>query len=103
MHPNIKHLIELQIIDLRLNELRALLAGLPRRLAEVDGRVAETFSGIRVVRLQNIGIGRFLDDNNAFIRRNTLLSCRSTSADPEMCSLARWATPTLARAFSQTF
>jgi len=40
MHPNIKHLIELQVIDLRLNELRALLAGLPRRLAEVEARVA---------------------------------------------------------------
>ena len=40
MHPSIKHLIELQIIDLRLNELRALLAGLPRRLVEVEARVA---------------------------------------------------------------
>src|SRR5712692_10610995 len=39
MHPNIKHLIELQVIDLRLNELRALLAGLPRHLAEVEARV----------------------------------------------------------------
>src|SRR5574337_1346723 len=39
MHPNIKHLIELQIIDLRLNELRALVAGFPGRLAEVEARV----------------------------------------------------------------
>ena len=39
MHPNIKHLLELQAVDLRLNELRALLAGFPRRLAEVEGRV----------------------------------------------------------------
>ncbi len=39
MHPAIKHLIELQNIDLRLNELGALLAGFPKRLAEVDARV----------------------------------------------------------------
>ena len=38
MHPAIKHLIELQIIDLRLSELRALLAGFPRRLAEIEAR-----------------------------------------------------------------
>jgi len=41
MHLHIKHLIELQTIDLRLNELRALLAAFPKRLAEVDARVAE--------------------------------------------------------------
>jgi len=40
MHPSIKHLIELQIIDLRLNELRALVAGFPKRLAEAEARVA---------------------------------------------------------------
>jgi predicted nucleic acid-binding Zn-ribbon protein len=40
MHPHIKHLIELQSVDLRLNELRALLAGFPKRLAEADARVA---------------------------------------------------------------
>jgi len=39
MHPSIKHLIELQVVDLRLNELRALLAGYPGRLAEIDARV----------------------------------------------------------------
>ncbi len=39
MHPSIKHLIALQAIDLRLNELRALLAGFPQRLAEVEARV----------------------------------------------------------------
>ncbi len=39
MHPNIKHLIELQTVDLRLNELRARLAGFPKRLAELDARV----------------------------------------------------------------
>src|SRR5712692_10379444 len=39
MHPNIKHLIELQTVDLRLNELRARLAGFPERLAELDARV----------------------------------------------------------------
>ena len=42
MHPNIKHLIRLQAIDLRLNELRARLATFPKRLAEVDARVAAT-------------------------------------------------------------
>jgi len=36
MHPDIKHLIELQVIDLRLNELRALVASFPKRLAEID-------------------------------------------------------------------
>jgi hypothetical protein len=35
MHPSVKHLIELQSIDLRLNELGTLLAGFPKRLAEV--------------------------------------------------------------------
>ncbi len=39
MHPNIKHLIELQTIDLRLHELRELLRGFPRRLVEVEARV----------------------------------------------------------------
>src|SRR3989449_4720396 len=40
MHPDIKHLIELQVIDLRLNELRALVASFPKRLAEIDARAA---------------------------------------------------------------
>lgn len=39
MHADIKHLIALQVVDLRLNELRALLTGFPKRLAEVDARV----------------------------------------------------------------
>ncbi len=39
MHPSIKHLIELQAIDLRLDELRALVASFPKRLAEIDARV----------------------------------------------------------------
>lgn len=39
MHSALKHLVELQIIDLRLSELRALLAGIPRRLAEIEARV----------------------------------------------------------------
>ncbi len=42
MHPSIKHLIELQIVDVRLNELRAVLAGFPKRLAEAEARVAAT-------------------------------------------------------------
>ncbi len=40
MHAAIKHLLELQTVDLRLSELRALLAGFPRRLAEIEARVA---------------------------------------------------------------
>ena len=40
MHPSIKHLIQLQSIDVRLNELRTLLAGFPKRLSEVEARVA---------------------------------------------------------------
>ena len=39
MHPSLKHLIQLQTIDLRLNELRTLLAGFPKRLAGVEARV----------------------------------------------------------------
>src|SRR5437899_10344062 len=40
MHPDIKHLIGLQVIDLRLNELRALVASFPKRLAEIDAHAA---------------------------------------------------------------
>src|SRR2546422_1531770 len=40
MHPDIKHLIGLQVIDLRLNELRALVASFPKRLAEIDAGAA---------------------------------------------------------------
>lgn len=40
MHPNIKHLVELQVVDLRLAELGALLQNFPKRLAESDARVA---------------------------------------------------------------
>lgn len=39
MHPNLKHLIALQSLDLRLGELRAALAAFPKRLAELDARV----------------------------------------------------------------
>ncbi len=39
MHPSIKHLVELQSTDLRLNALRALLGGYPKRLVEIDARV----------------------------------------------------------------
>ncbi len=39
MHPSIKHLVELQNVDLRLNELRARLAAFPGRLAGIDARV----------------------------------------------------------------
>jgi predicted nucleic acid-binding Zn-ribbon protein len=40
MHPDIKRLIELQAVDLRLAEVRALVAEFPKRLAQVDVRVA---------------------------------------------------------------
>jgi hypothetical protein len=39
MHPNLKHLVELQSVDLRLGEVRAALATFPGRLAEVEARV----------------------------------------------------------------
>ncbi len=40
MHPDIKHLVELQAVDLRLAELRALLAEFPKRQAREEARVA---------------------------------------------------------------
>jgi uncharacterized protein len=40
MHPHIKRLVELQTVDLRLNELKTLLAMFPKRLAEIDARLA---------------------------------------------------------------
>jgi predicted nucleic acid-binding Zn-ribbon protein len=39
MHPNIKHLIELQAVDLRLNDLNARLAVFPKRLAEIAAHI----------------------------------------------------------------
>lgn len=39
MHPDIKHLIELQAVDIRLGRLKQLLADFPKRLAEIDARV----------------------------------------------------------------
>jgi predicted nucleic acid-binding Zn-ribbon protein len=40
MNPALKHLSELQAVDLSLNQLRARLADFPRRFAEVDARLA---------------------------------------------------------------
>ena len=40
MHPDIKLLIELQTVDVRLGALRTRLADLPKQLAAVDQRVA---------------------------------------------------------------
>ena len=40
MHPNIKHLVELQVVDLRLAELGVLLETFPKRLKEIDARAA---------------------------------------------------------------
>ncbi len=39
MHPHVKHLVELQTVDIRLNDVRARLAAFPKLLAEVNGRV----------------------------------------------------------------
>ena len=39
MNPALKHLSELQAVDLSLNQLRARLAEFPRRFAEVDARL----------------------------------------------------------------
>lgn len=39
MHPALKSLLDLQSVDLRLAELRAIVAGFPRRLKELDDRV----------------------------------------------------------------
>lgn len=39
MHPDLKHLIELQSLDSRLGEVRAQLAAFPKRLTEVEARV----------------------------------------------------------------
>jgi predicted nucleic acid-binding Zn-ribbon protein len=40
MHPSIKHLIDLQAVDLRLNDVNARLAVFPRRLADIEARVS---------------------------------------------------------------
>lgn len=40
MHPNLKHLIELQGVDSRLLDVRARLAAFPKRAAEIEARVA---------------------------------------------------------------
>src|SRR5260370_14054920 len=39
MHPHIKYLIELQVVDLRLIEIRERLSRFPKRLAEAEARV----------------------------------------------------------------
>jgi hypothetical protein len=39
MHPHVRHLVELQAVDTRLNEVRARLAVFPKHLAEVNARV----------------------------------------------------------------
>jgi hypothetical protein len=38
MHANLKNLVELQKVDLRLIEVRAALAAFPKRLAEIEAR-----------------------------------------------------------------
>ena len=50
MHPDIKHLIELQAVDLRLAELRALLVEFPKRLAQEERRVAAARQKISVAK-----------------------------------------------------
>ncbi|MBI1738630.1 MAG: hypothetical protein HYR58_05225, partial [Acidobacteria bacterium] len=39
MHPHVKHLVELQAVDVRLNDVRTRLATFPKHLAEVNARV----------------------------------------------------------------
>jgi uncharacterized protein len=39
MHPHVRHLVELQAVDVRLNDVRARLATFPKHLAEVNARV----------------------------------------------------------------
>src|SRR5579862_9906403 len=41
MHPDIKLLVQLQAVDIRLSQLRALLAAFPQQLAAIDSRAAE--------------------------------------------------------------
>lgn len=40
MIPVLKHLLELQTVDVRLSEVRGRLAAIPKKLAEVEARVA---------------------------------------------------------------
>ena len=40
MHPGIKHLLELQSVDIRLGELRAIVESFPKRLKEIEARLA---------------------------------------------------------------
>ncbi|MBI3663567.1 MAG: hypothetical protein HY234_11040 [Acidobacteria bacterium] len=39
MHPHVRHLVELQAVDIRLNEVLARLATFPKHLVEVNARV----------------------------------------------------------------
>jgi predicted nucleic acid-binding Zn-ribbon protein len=39
MHPQLKHLVELQAVDLRLIEIEERIGKIPKHLAEVEGRV----------------------------------------------------------------
>ncbi len=39
MHPQLKHLVELQAVDLRLIEIQDRISKIPKHLAEVEGRV----------------------------------------------------------------
>jgi len=40
MHPGIKHLLELQSMDIRLGGLRAIVESFPKRLKEIEARLA---------------------------------------------------------------
>src|SRR5712692_1940975 len=40
MHPGIKHLLELQSVDIRLGGLRAIVESFPKRLKEIEARLA---------------------------------------------------------------
>src|SRR5260370_41307510 len=40
MHPGIKHLLELQSVDIRLGGLRTIVESFPKRLKEIEARLA---------------------------------------------------------------
>jgi len=50
MLPQLKHLVELQAVDLRLNEIRDRLAHFPKQLAQVEGRLTQAKQQIAVAK-----------------------------------------------------
>jgi hypothetical protein len=50
MRPQIKRLLELQNVDLRLEDLRKLMAGFPARLAEAESRLSDAKNKLAAAR-----------------------------------------------------